>query len=315
MNQTEGQADDSERKQNQGISRVSLKLFLCGFAAIIIAYAGIYPNFGHRARMVSPWMMLVGIVLLAFAAKLELRNHHWKKWKYNGVFLLSVACGLILSSCLAWIASQEPLPGPAPARFSFSVRTPEMPFLDRVMLTNDCLVKTNPAQWGPWSKCCLIVPLKPGETNTSLIFAVKNESANVGEFVEVDLQASTNLSIAPHPPWSRSDSSSLISNRSRFGHSTTNSPQEWTYNIPYALLPNKGQDTPLISLQLPDITASNCDWPMVSLYAESKDTQPHFISFNLMGSSFPLLKKPIVIIKQMETNGTEWIRDKDLLPK
>src|SRR5436190_14900671 len=93
------QAPEEQKKRSPGktISRVSIRLLLGGVAAILIAYAGIYGNFGHSGRLVAPWLMFIGLVLAAKAAQLELRNHHWKKRLYDLVFWGTVSVGLVFT--------------------------------------------------------------------------------------------------------------------------------------------------------------------------------------------------------------------------
>lgn len=290
-----------DERQSCKVSRVSQRLFLAGVAAIFVSYAGIYPNYGHAARMVTPWLMFLGIVMLAFAARIELRNHHWRKRAYNAAFWLILASGLSFSSFLAWTESHEK---PSAAKLIFAVRNAGTPYTDRLELTNDCLKRST--RWEPASRCCLVVPLKPREPNVSLIFSVRNDSpTSIAELVQVDFQAFANVKLLPSQPWEPAESSSLIVLKK-----ITNSPLEWLYHIPYALLPQKGHDTPEITATLPDITSRNADWPIVTLYVEAKDAPPRCIGFNLLGSS--LIKKPIVVTKHLEKNEVEWIAVKDL---
>ena len=77
--------DPEELTGRKGISRVSMKLLYGGGFAFFAAWAGLYANLGHTFWIVAASVMVIASVCAALGLRLELRNHHWLKWQYNGI--------------------------------------------------------------------------------------------------------------------------------------------------------------------------------------------------------------------------------------
>jgi hypothetical protein len=198
--QSEGQPDQQRtaNKQQKGISRVSVSLFTGGLATIVAAYAGIYGNFGHGGRIVSPCLAFLGIVLAALAARLELRNHHWKKSQYNGAALSIAAFGFVLSADLIRRVSQEkPDPGPTRPRFKIGLYSPngtmELPDsiakFDSLPITN----RTVAADF--------IVPTTPNAALPSIQWMITNDSDVSSDGVTFSFGWTSNLDFEITDPW------------------------------------------------------------------------------------------------------------------
>jgi hypothetical protein len=91
--QTEGQKRVDGKK---GKPQVSMGLLFGGIFAFLAAWAGLLGNLGHTSWMLAACVMLAASVCAALGLRLELRNHHWLKWKYNGVACLVVVIGFVL---------------------------------------------------------------------------------------------------------------------------------------------------------------------------------------------------------------------------
>ena len=80
----------------KGKSQVSMALLLGGIFAFLAAWAGLLGNLGHTYWIFAACVMLVASVCGAMGLRLELRNHHWLKWQYNGATCLVVVVAFVI---------------------------------------------------------------------------------------------------------------------------------------------------------------------------------------------------------------------------
>jgi hypothetical protein len=80
-------------------SRVSKVLFYGGLFAWLAAWAGLLGNLGHTSWIFAACIMLAASVCGALGLRLELRNHHWEKWQYDGAAWTIVLTSFFLGGC------------------------------------------------------------------------------------------------------------------------------------------------------------------------------------------------------------------------
>src|ERR1035437_8600328 len=167
----------------KGISRVSLALLFGGFSAFLAAWAGLLGNLGHTYWIFAATVMLVAGACLALGLRIELRNHHWRKWQYNGA-----ACALaVLAFSLGIpVIVKEFCRREARPHLTLYLRTSASPNAV-LMFTNDFLFMKIPQRKVPevpkWAGF-LVVRVPPGKTNVALRFGLLNDSASRYEIVD-----------------------------------------------------------------------------------------------------------------------------------
>src|SRR5882672_8139771 len=94
------------------ISRVSLVLFFAALFTLLAGWAGLLGNLGHTFWILAASIMWAASLFLAVSVGLELRNHHWDKWQYNGAAcaVAIVASAIAIPVIVREVRHNEPRP-------------------------------------------------------------------------------------------------------------------------------------------------------------------------------------------------------------
>src|ERR1051325_6014416 len=83
----------NEKKRKPRIGKI---LIYASIVVLFTAWGGLYGNLGQTFWVFAACLMLIGSVCLALGLRLELRNHGWLKWQYNGIACAIVVVALML---------------------------------------------------------------------------------------------------------------------------------------------------------------------------------------------------------------------------
>ncbi len=166
---------------------------------ILAAWAGLYGNLGQTFWIVAALVMLIASVCFAMGLRLELRNHHWYKWQYNGVFciMLVVAFSLGGPVIVREITRKDQIAKKPPLKlFVTSLASPE----SKLDLTNASLFWSS-ARTSQETGDCLVIPTAANETNAVVIFGLGNDEPILYEEIELTILFPDELKIKADRGW------------------------------------------------------------------------------------------------------------------
>jgi hypothetical protein len=185
-------------KTSKGISRVSLALACGVMFAFLAAWAGLFGNLGHRFWIFASAMMMMASAVLAFGLRCDLRNHHWEKWKYNGVAWIMVLVGGILG-CLVIV--RELRHNEAGPHLKLILNTSDSPRVN-LELTNTFLQFRKPPVFANTSPPAdLIIPASSLDRSPILRFTVVNDSELEASDTTIVFRLGTDIQFDAGPGW------------------------------------------------------------------------------------------------------------------
>jgi hypothetical protein len=91
----ENQNTSQQVRRGKG-SRVSVALILVGAFTYLATWAGLIGNLGNGYWIYAACIMWVASVLFALGLRIELRNHHWPKRRYNTAACVVIAAAILV---------------------------------------------------------------------------------------------------------------------------------------------------------------------------------------------------------------------------
>jgi hypothetical protein len=282
-----------DSKNEKEKPRVGRALILGGVFGFFASWAGIIGNIGRLFLISAAGIMFAASVCLALGIRLELRNHHWKKWKYNsvasGVVILAFVLGLFV---IAAVWQNKPAIEATKKNFTFALNMYEP---TEILLTNDFLIHTNFNETGQLHGA-LVIPVASNESEAILHFGIINDSTTIAEHVNVRLTFLKGPVRAADFGWQGFRSKSQWTMTFDKSKTVTNEIEEFTFPLD-SLLSGNACDLPPIAISVPP-TNSLQTWSIVGLMARAKDFPTVSVVFAVVIFKVPSAvspNKPVVV--------------------
>jgi len=254
--------------------RASKVLLYGGLFAFLASWAGILGNIGRDFWLAAVSVMVVASVALGLGLRLELRNHHRKKWEYNvvGFGIMILAFGLGTPVTVRALREARPVK----KNFIFVLNEESS---NRIELTNDFLISNNFDKPKDVS-AVLVIPIKANQSNFILNFSLRNDSAVVAENTQFRASFTKDRLRTAEPAWIRMHSGTLNLATLPSGEVKTNEIQESVYFAPRTLLSGDAFEAPPIEVPVETLN-NNIPWTSLSLLARAKEFPAIEVTFDL----------------------------------